>query len=104
MASNDLARRLLALEAASRRSGSHMTPGQDAAFNALRTYSKGERITWERFAADFPEISTDDKRDPYEGVWSLSGKHPHLTESFPATLDCPPWAVSQLESKVVPNA
>lgn len=103
MASRDLARRVQALEAAKKKTSRHLTPGLKAAFKALRTYDKGVHLTWERFVADFPEISTDDKRDPYEGVWSLSSKHPDLTESFRATLERPPWTISHLESKVIPH-
>lgn len=101
MASRDLVRRLEALEAERNRTGRYepLREGQHAAFEALRGYGPG-RLTWERFNADLPQISEEDKRDPYEAMWSFHTKHPHL-ETLQATLDCPPWAVSQLAGKVI---
>lgn len=100
MASRDLVKRLEALEAERKRGGRYrLTAGQDAAFGALRSYPPGP-VTWEQFLADFPEISPEDKKIPYEAMWSFSTKHRDLS-SLQATLDCPPWAVSQLAGKVI---
>lgn len=98
MASRDLARRVQALEAA-RPDRFHMTPGQDAALSALRRYQG--RVTWEQYRTDHQALAVEDLRLAYDAVWTLRDD-PEFDLSH-LTPDCPPWAVSQLASKVIPH-
>lgn len=95
MASRDLARRVQALEAR-RGAGFQMTPGQDAALNALRRYQG--RITWEQYRTDHQALAVEDLRLAYDAGWLLQDQ---LPEFIALTLDCPPWAVSQLATKEI---
>lgn len=98
MASRDLARRVQALEAA-RPDRFQMTPGQDAALSALRRYQG--RVTWEQYRTDHQALAVEDLRLAYDAVWALHDD-PEFDLSH-LTPDCPPWAISQLASKVIPH-
>jgi len=86
-----------ALEAA-RPDRFQMTPGQDAALSALRRYQG--RVTWEQYRTDHQALAVEDLRLAYDAGWLLQDQ---LPEFIALTLDCPPWAVSQLASKVIPH-
>lgn len=94
MASRDLAKRVEALEAR-RSAGFQITPGQDAALNAIRRYSG--LITWEQYRTDHQALAVDDLRLAYEAA--------HECRDWPdfahLSIQCPPWRVSQLKAKEI---
>ena len=96
MASRDLAKRVQALEAR-RAAGFQMTPGQDAALNALRRYQG--HVTWEQFRTDHQALAVEDLRLAYDAVWALHDDPEFVLSHL--TPDCPPWAVSQLATKEI---
>lgn len=94
MASRDLAKRVEVLEAR-RSAGFQMTPGQDAALNALRRYQG--RVTWEQFRTDHQALAVDDLRLAYEAAFECRD----WPDFAHITIQRPPWRVSQLAAKEI---
>jgi hypothetical protein len=91
----DLLKRVQQLESAKAKTAVQITPGQDAALNAIRRYSGP--ITWEQYAADHVALARDDLRLAYEAAYECRD----WPDFEHVSIQCPPWRVSQLKAKEI---